>query len=256
MTPAPLRTRLVLLCAVPLLLWACSLPTDETVTQFDADELPGALVNATTTTSTTTTTLPPTTTPPTSDPRESAPTTSTTTTVGPENTATVSLYYTDLATDGVKRVQQELLAPVPLQSIVSELESPRADLAAYRVRTSLVPGLIASTELSRAILTVSLNGTVFEPLTEDDKRQAIAQMVLTFTSFAVPDQGNIGAVVFLVDGAPIPVFVHGTGTTTAEGTPVVFDDFATLIVGTPTTPATTVAPTDSAPPTATSTPTP
>jgi hypothetical protein len=235
------------------MLWACSLPTDETVTQFDADELPGALVNTTTTTTTTTTTVPPTTAPPTSDPTESAPTTSTTTTIATV-TEPVSLYYTDNATDGMQRVQQLLPPPVQLQTIVSELESPRADLAAYRVRTALVPGLIGSTELSRAILTVSLNGSIFEPLTEDDKRHAIAQMVLTFTSFAVPDQGNIGAVVFQVDGVPIPVFVHSTGTTIAEGTPVVFDDFATLIVGTSATPSTTPPSTELAPPTATSAP--
>jgi hypothetical protein len=250
MKPAPLRTRLVLLCALPLLLWACSLPTDESVTQFENDQLPAGLVNTTTTTSTTT--LPPTTTAPTSAPPESPPSTVTTTT-NATLTAPVSLFYTDIATDGMQRVQQLLPFPVQLPTIISELESPRAGLD-QRLRTSLAPGLIDTTDLSRAVLTVSLDSAVFETLTEDEKRQSIAQMVLTFTSFVVPDEGSIGAVVFQVDGTPISVFIPDQAVETSPGTPVVFDDFANLIIGTPGSPATTPPVSEPAPPTATSSP--
>ena len=86
------------------------------------------------------------------------------------------------------------------------------------------------------MLTVSLNSAVFDPMGDDQKREAIAQMVLTFTSFAVPGAGNIGSVVVQVDGTPIPVFIPADGTTREPACPVVYADFATLVIGTTAAP--------------------
>jgi len=89
------------------------------------------------------------------------------------------------------------------------------------------------------VLTASLNSAIFDAMSEDGQREAIAQMVLTFTSFSVPGAGNIGSVIVQVDGVPIPVFKPSDGTTSEPGAPVYFDDFSTLIVGTSNSPPTT-----------------
>jgi hypothetical protein len=86
-------------------------------------------------------------------------------------------------------------------------------------------------------------------MNEAKKRLAIAQMVLTFTSFTVPGEGNIGSVVLQVDGTPIPVFIPD-GTTVDPGTQVVFQDFASML-GTSDTTTTTVPPETTVPPTQT-----
>ena len=191
-------------------LGACSLPADEGVTPIDADGLPPEIANTTTTSTTTTTT----TTPPATDERaagdhgadDAAATTDRR--LRRRRRQPVDIYYADRATDGMQRLQRQLLEPLSLQSVISQLEQPPDDLASYGVRTALEPDLIGATILERWVLTVSLNGSrVREPMNEDQKRLAIAQMVLTFTSFTVPGEGNIGRWSFQVDGTPIPVFI-------------------------------------------------
>jgi hypothetical protein len=233
-------------------LGACSLPADEGVTPIDADGLPPEIANTTTTSTTTsppTTSAPPATSVP---PETTAPTTQPPPTTAPPFTTPVDIYYADRATDRMQRLGRLLLEPLSLQSVISQLEQPPDDLASYGVRSALETGLIGPTSLDRSVLTVSLNSSVFDGMTDDKKREAIAQMVLTFTSFAVPGEGNIGSVIIQVDGTPIPVFIPAEGTTRDPGTQVFYDDFANLVVG--TTEATTTT-TPTVPPTETSTPT-
>jgi hypothetical protein len=249
MIPRPTRRQVYVLWACAVVLGACSLPANEGVTPIDADGLPPEIANTTTTSTTTSTSTtappptssPPVTTPPTSPPASTNP---------PASTAPVDIYYADAATDGMQRLQRQLLEPLSLQSMISQLEQPPDDLGLYGVRTALEPGLIRFTDLQRGILTVSLNGPVWESMSEDQKRLAIAQMVLTFTSFTVPGEGNIGSVVLQVDGTPIPVFIPD-GTTVDPGTPVVFDDFVADVLGTTGATTTTVPPETSVPPTQT-----
>ena len=249
MTPARLNRRIAALLALPLVMWACTLPADERVTPIDPDDLPRELANTTTTSTTTTTT---TTTPPsTSEPVETDPTTSTSSTLAVA-TAPVDLYYVARAADGMQLIIRQLAAPLSLDSVISQLQQPPPELIeGFNVRTALSDGLIAGRTLERSVLTVSLSGAIFDAMNEDDQRQAIAQMVLTFTSFAVPGAGNIGSVILQVDGVTIPIFKPADGTTSEPGAPVYFDDFSTLIIGTNNTPPTTaptVPPTQSTAP--------
>jgi hypothetical protein len=241
------------LFALAILLGACSLPADEGVTPIDADGLPPELRDTTTTSTTTSTT---TTVPvPTSVPPETTAPTLVATTAPPTLTAPVDIYYADRATDGMQGLRRLLPEPLSLQVVINQLESPLPEIQNYGLRSALEPGLIGPTSLDRSVLTVSLNSPVFDAMSEDQKRLAIAQMVLTFTSFSVPGEGNIGQVLIQVDGAPIPVFIPAELTTREAGIPVVYDDFATLVIGTTgSTTATSAPPTESVPPTATTAP--
>jgi hypothetical protein len=78
--------------------------------------------------------------------------------------------------------------------------------------------------------------------------------VLTFTSFAVPGEGNIGSVILQVDGTAIPVYVPPEATTRDPGAQLYFDDFAPLVVGTTGATTTTSVPVESVPPTQTTVP--
>jgi hypothetical protein len=254
MTTRTTRRRVLALCALPLALGSCSLPANEGVTPINADGLPPEIANTTTTTTTTSTTttvpaptsVPPETTAPTSPPPSTAP---------PASTSPVDIYYADRATDGMQRLRRGLPEPLTLQSVISQLEQPPDDLPSYDVRTALEPGLIGASGLDRSVLTISLNSSVWDVMSEDQKRLAIAQIVLSFTSFSLPDQGNIGSVVMQVDGTPIGVFIPAEGTTRDPGLPVYFDDFSTMVVGTTgATTTTTAPPATTAPPTETTAP--
>jgi hypothetical protein len=248
----PIAVHVYVVLALSAALSACSLPTNEGVTPIDADGLPPEIALTTTTsTTTTTTTAPP---PPTSvPPATTAPTTPPPSTTEAPAATGVDVYYVD-SNDGIQRLQRPLADPVSLQSVITELEQPRDDVSStYRLRSALEPNLIGSAVPDRGVLTVSLNGSVWEPMSDRNKRLAIAQIVLTFTSFTIPGEGNIGSVVLQVDGNAIPVFIPD-GTTVDPGTPVVFQDFAATVLGTggtTTTTApleTTVPPTETTPP--------
>ena len=201
--------------AVPLLAVSCSLPADEQVTPIDADDL-GDLGDPTTTSTTSTTVAP--------DPAESEPTT-TTTTVVQLPTETIRLFYTVGSSDDLKRVVLDYLAPVELQDVVQALEAPLAEVNAAGLRTAVRRDLIVGHELDRATLNVQLDAAEFESMTEEQVRRAIGQMVLTFTSFTPPDTGSIGFVSFVIDGAPISVFLPSTQSSSEVGAPVAFEDF-------------------------------
>ena len=241
-----LRSRLVLIAAsllVPVMVTACSLPADERVNQIGPDDLGPELANPTTTT--TTTTVPQTTVPTVSaDPSASEPTT-TTTTLTPIQTRPVTVYYTIGSTESIAPVDLQLSVPVSLNLVQQALESPRPDVRDQELQTAVRPGLIVDTNLERATLNVTLDATTFQIMTETQRRRAINQMVLTFTSFTTPDRGAIGFVLFIVDGAPISVVLPSTQTSSEPGVPLAFDDFRSLLGGSTDT-TTTTSPTTTA----------
>lgn len=236
-------TVLVAAMAVPLAV-SCSLPADEQVTPIDADEL-GDLADPTTTT----TTVPPTTQPPGSTVAEPSTTTSTTVVQLPRES--LRLFYTVGTSDDMRRVVLDYPSPIELQDVVQALESPLAEVTAAGWRTAVRRNLVVDYQLDRATLNVQLDGGLFNAMTEEQRRRAIGQMVLTFTSFTPPDTGSIGFVAFFVDGAPISVFVPSLQSSSEAGEPVAYEDFDPLLGGTPVAPA-TAPPTSQ--PTATSAP--
>jgi hypothetical protein len=223
---------------------ACSLPPDERPTRIDANDLGPELVNPTTTT---TTTVPPTTTPPTTDPDASAPTTTTTTTL-PLQLEQQRIYYSI----GASEVLQALSLPLPdrasYATIREELQVPRPEVRGLGLASAVRPGLIEAFrfDAETVTLTIELDADVFGELTESQRRRAIGQIVLTYTSFAPPDSGAVGFVVFAIEGEPISVPVPRTGSASEEGQPLRFADFETLLdddapppTDPPTTPPTT-----------------
>lgn len=224
-----------------LLLAACSLPVDDQPKRIDTEQVPPELLNTTTTTTTTTV---PATVPPSTDPDDSEPpTTTTTTTTIPGLTSNVSIYYTISISDDLQSYQRLLPSPVPLQQVTSELETPSPELTTYNLRSSVVPGLIAGLNFDRSVLTVALDRTTFDEMPDDQKRRAIAQIVLTYTSFVTSDAGAVGSVRFEIDGEGIAVFVPATGANSEPGAELKFADFQPWIASStsPTT-TTTVAP--------------
>src|SRR5690606_27976635 len=81
------------------------------------------------------------------------------------------------------------------------------------------------------------------------RQRAIAQIVLTLTSFRLPDGSGIGYVRFEVDGEGFSVYVPGFGGQSDEGEPLAYTDFAMWIVTTQTPPTTsTTVPTSTSEP--------
>jgi hypothetical protein len=218
--------------AVPLLLVAaCSLPADERVTPYDPNGLPPELVEPTTTTtelveSTTT-----------SEPNGSLPEPeTTTTTIAPPDTSLVTVYYAIGLTDQMQAFRRAIpFQDVPIQLVVDLLESPTG-IAEFNLRSSVRAGMILDVTIDRATATVELDPVVLDRMTDAQQRRAIAQIVLTFTSFATADQGNIGLVRFAVDGAGYAVFVPKFGGSSDPGESLAFADFSDLVVSTPVTP--------------------
>lgn len=236
MQPNGFRSRISGALLLPLILVACSLPTDERVAPYNPADLPAVLANTTTTSTTTTTT---TTLPPVPGSVPDGETTTTSTTVPVTDTAPVEIFYTIGFSDEVQPVRRELFTPVSIISVISQLESPTRDIAAGGLRSSVRDGLIKEVLLDRATATVVLDSTVLDRLSNDEQRRATGQIVLTFTSFVTVDEGAIGFVRFEVDGDPIAVFVPSFGGSSDPGEPLAFVDFSSLIVETSLTPATT-----------------
>jgi hypothetical protein len=244
--------RLAAVAAMSVSAVACSLPVDERATPLEADDVPPDLQQSTTTT---TTTLPPTTT--TIPSTESTVGESTTTTVAPVATQTVRVYYTLGISDDLLAVQLDVPSPVPVEVLVQLLESPSGVESFPTLRTWVRPGLIEVDDLTieRGTATIPLDATVLGRLSDQSVDRAIAQIVLTFTSFVPVGQGGTTFVLFEVDGEGFPVFVPSAGGTSEPGEPLLFEDFADLILTTPVAP-TTVEPPTVPPPRATTTTTP
>ncbi len=244
-TAANVRARVAAALLLPLALISCSLPTDERVTPYNPADLPDDLTNTTTTsTTTTTTTLPG----PISVPDGQSTTTTTTTTLPALLTSPVDIYYTLGFSDEMQKIRRDQIPPVPIDAVITQLETPVGDIAQFGLRSAVRPDLIADVELERATATVTLNPSVLDRLSNDEQRRATAQIVLTLTSFLTADEGAIGFVRFEVDGEGFAVFVPSLGGSSDPGEPMAFIDFASLVVDTSltspttTTTSTTVSP--------------
>lgn len=237
------RAATVLVVALLALVTACSLPVDERVTPLGQDAFPDDLTEATTTT-TTTTTVPalPTST-------EPGPTVETTTTVATVPTEVVSVYYTRGVSDVLQPVEVLRAVGTPVLELVPLLERP-AGITEVGLRTSVLPGLLDDIVVERGTATVTLDPVVLERMSNSNLQRAIAQIVLTVTSFRTVDAGAIGRVRFVVEGEGFPVFVPAFGGSSEPGEELSFTDFQPLIATTPTpaTSTTTTTTTTTAPP--------
>lgn len=222
-----------------VLVAACAIPTEQTATPLDPDGLPPAIVNTTTTSTTSTTLAPPVNT---GDPIP-ATTTTTTTTLPPTLTAPVVIYYTIGSTDDLRPIQRQLAADPTLTELIAQLNSPLPDVADLGLRSSVRSNLVEGVTVGRGTATVALNRTELDRISDTTLRRAIAQLVLTLTSFRTPDQGSIGTVRFETDGEGFAVDVPGFGGQSDPGEELAFTDFASLIAGTsaPTSSTTTTA---------------
>jgi hypothetical protein len=224
---------------------ACGLPTDDRAVPYNVDDLPPGLSQTTTTSTTTTTTT--TTTPPTV-PGE------TTTTAQPTTTTTTQAFETRPVTVFYALVSRDQLSPLEVQTpvellglpaVVEWLESPPRGIGEFSLRTAVPRNLIVGVPFEPPIVTVELDPAILDRMSTAEERRAIAQTVLTFTSFTTRDAGNVGAVQFEVDGEPYEVFVPAEDGTSEPDQPLVFSDFSELIAtgsstATTSTPTTTI----------------
>ena len=241
------RVSLLGLAVLCLLAGGCSLAVDERVTPLDQDAIPDDLTEATTTT--TTTTVPPTTAPPDTGVGSTQPTTTTTQPVIP--TETITVYYTRGLTDVMQPVELPRAIGTPVAELIALLERPTG-ISEAGLRTSVLSGMIDDIFVERGTATVLLDQDILDRMSNPNQQRAIAQIVLTLTSFVTADAGAIGFVRFEVDGEGFSVFVPGFGGTSEEGEPLAFTDFSVLIATTPT--PTTTSTTTTTTPVATSEP--
>ena len=218
------------LAVAAVLLAACGLPTDERVTPYNVDDIPDQLTEQTTTTTSTTTTTTTTTMPgPTVPGATQPPPPSSTTTTLPAQIEPITVYYTIGSSDDLSPLEVNRRQNPSTQEVVAALESTTG-LSALGLRTSVRPGLIDRVMPERGVATIVLDPNVLDRMSEAQQRRAIAQMVLTFTSFRTPDQGNIAFVTFESDGEPYVVFVPALDDMSGPDDLLAFDDFADLIV--------------------------
>lgn len=218
---------LAALVVAPVLVVACSLPPDDAPTRLDADDLGPELANPTTST---TTTVPPTTVPPTTDSTGSGPTTTSTTTTLPVSTEQQRIYYSIGSSEVLQAITLQLPERTSYSGIRNELEVPRPEVRGFGLASAVRPGLIDEFTFDdeSVTLTIALDAEVFGNLSESQRRRAIGQIVLTYTSFAPPDSGSVGFVRFTIDDDPISVFVPDAGGSSDEGEPLTFADFQSL----------------------------
>jgi hypothetical protein len=235
---SPVRRVVTILGALGLLTTAtvaCGLPTDDGAVPYNVDDLPPALSQTTTTSTTTTTTT--TTTPPTlpGETTTTAQSTTTTTTQAFE-TKPVTVFYALVSSDELSPL--EVQTPVELMglpAVVGLLESPPRGVGDFNIRTAVPRNLIEEVPFEPPIATVSLNSTILDRMSTAEERRAIAQMVLTFTSFTTRDAGNVGAVRFEVEGEAYEVFVPAEDGTSEPDQALLFSDFSELIASRSTT---------------------
>jgi hypothetical protein len=166
-------------------------------------------------------------------------TTTSSSTIPAPDTTPVEIFYTLGFSDDMQRLRRDLLVPVPIRNVIDLLESP-TDVAAFNLRTAVRPRLIEDVVLDRATATVELDPDLLDRMSNTEQQRAVAQIVLTLTSFVTPDEGAIGFVRFEVDGDGYAVFVPRLGGSSDPGEPLAFSDFASLVVSTSLTPTTTV----------------
>lgn len=230
----------VAVVAVVVALTACGIPAEDSVTLLNNNDLAADLVNTTTTsttsttTTTTTTTAPPVVTAPV-EPGTELTTTSTTVAEPVVDLQPTDVFYVVGFADELKKVTIGILPEVDVVDLVDALEQLPQQVADQNLRTELRPGLVVGVELEDGVATVDLSEDVLDSIPSSRQRRAIAQIVLTFTSFVTNDRGAIGSVRFTSDGEPISVFLPAEGGDSETGEPVSFEDFAILIdTGQPT----------------------
>lgn len=230
-TPLRVATPAAVICLIALT--GCGLPEESTVEQIPPGDIPAELLNSTTTSTTTTTTSPPepppTTTPPTTDPAD-AP-------------VPVDLYFTPPGVeDEMFAFRATIGPPGSILEITELLQNPPPAARAEDLRTAVRRDLITDITVDRGTAEVELNAQTFGFMAEDQKRRAIAQIVLTFTSYAPPGMGGIGQILFVVDGEPLPVILPGGRGISDPSEGVAFEDFAIRIVEQPGTGSAAVGP--------------
>jgi spore germination protein GerM len=205
----------------------CGIGTTDTVEEIQPGEL--AALDQTSTTSTTT--LPPAettpetsaatvdTAPPNSGPVDSAPET----TIA-EPTELVDLYFVNGSE--IVPVPTPVTAPAAERRILDALGlgPPPAEFEAG-IRTAVPPDLVVGLRksLSRALVTVNLNGELFHGIDSENQRYVLAQIVLTLTNLP-----GIVNVLFTIDGDPLRVFQRNDELT-EPGEPVTREDYEELL---------------------------
>ncbi len=193
------------------LLAACGVPTGaDTFSEIPPDEIQFGLDATSTTTSTTTTTT-------------TVPELPQTTLL--ETTTTIRLepaFIYFLSRGRLQPVTIELPAGFSSDQVADKLEEgPPPDVA---LDTLIEDGLIVSSLESGGVLTVDLDGDIFDRIPSTEQTEAIGQIVLTMTS----SLRLVGQVTFTLEGDPIPV-KKGNGLSSDAGEPVSFDDYAILL---------------------------
>jgi hypothetical protein len=237
--------------AISLTAAACGLPTDDRVTNYNVNDIPDQLTEPTTTTTSTTTTTTTTTLPQPTLPGET--TTTTTTTTLPIVVEPITVYYTIGSSDDLQPLDI-IRGPNPAPQVVVDALENTTGLSQLGYRTSVRPGLIADVIPERGVATIVLDPAVLARMPETQQRRAIAQMVLTFTSFRTTDQGNIGYVTFESDGEPYEVYVPVDDDMSEPGGQLAFADFAELIATASAPTVTALPPVETDPATTTTTP--
>lgn len=228
-----LTRRVLVIAGTALLLAACALPPADSATDIPANELPPELLNTTTTSTTTTvaTTLPlPVSTAPPDNGTLVETTTTTSTTLPLFDFTEVEMFYVPPGVaEEVQRIPLRLLSPVSVDDLTAALATEPPELLEYNIRTAVRPDLINGVTVVRGTAEVDLSQEALDRMAPSQELRAIAQIVLTLTSFVTQDdQGAIAFVSFSVDGVPSPVNPPGRSST-SPGESVAFVDYRELI---------------------------
>ncbi|MBA3288409.1 MAG: GerMN domain-containing protein [Acidimicrobiia bacterium] len=246
-----MRRALALTLVAGALVGACGIGADDDLQQIDSAELLGLDQTSTSTTTTTAPTTTSTTTIPSTAPASSttvaeAPTTLgvTTTTIATEP---VDLYFLD----GMNLVS----VPLGLSGDVSPSrvmlalgDGPPTGDAGLGLDTEVPRGLIVTAVEAEGVVSVDLDGELFDP-DVIDQRRAIGQIVLTLTGLR-----GVGQVRFTLDGTPLRV-PKRDDQLSEPGEPVSREDYASLLDASPDSVPTSPPSTTSTPPTTDNPPT-
>jgi len=168
----------------------------------------------------------------------STTTTTTTTTTLPEAPETTALATT--STIRLEPVEIYFVTRGRLQPVVFELppgSSPdqiaevlsAGPPSGVALDTLVEDGLIRSAVESAGLLTVDLDEETFDRIPATEQTEAIGQIVLTMIS----SLRRVGQVTFTLDGEPIAV-KKGNSLSSAVGEELAYEDYAVLLVNTPT----------------------
>jgi hypothetical protein len=217
MTSTRLRPLVALVPAAAIVVAACGVPTgDDSFEQIGADDVPFRLAEPSTTTTSTTT-------PPTTQPAEPATTLVETTTTTP--TETVQIYF--LSRGDIRPVELPVAAGYGSNDLESLLEAGPDDLpGGDLLDTEIEEGLILGSFEQDGIVTIDLDGRIFDRIPRRDQRDAIAQIVMTF----VDNLRRVGLAQFTIDDEPTDV---PKGNNLQSDGPVSYDDYANLLADAP-----------------------